>query len=120
MKVVISGSRSIRCLPDEAKQRIDAIVSLGAKVLVGDAPGVDCLVQEYLVSQGYGDVLVYHAYAKPRNNVGNFKTVGSFDSYAIRDAAMCIVADYGLCIWDGKSKGSQANIERIRTRVVLV
>ena len=120
MKVVISGSRSIRCLPDEAKQRIDTIVSLGAKVLVGDAPGVDCLVQEYLVSLGYDNVLVYHIHRQARNNVGNFKTVGSFDSYEIRDASMCIIADYGLCIWDGKSKGSKANIDRIRTRVVLV
>ena len=119
MKVIISGSRSVTQLPDEAKQRIDAIISLDATVLVGDAPGVDRLVQEYLVSQGHDKVLLYHAYSKPRNNVGNFKTIGYFGSYAIRDAAMCIVADYGLCIWDGKSKGSKANIDRVRTRVVL-
>ena len=34
---------------------------------------------------------------------------------------MCTIADYGLAIWDGKSKGTKANIERVaKTKVVLL
>jgi hypothetical protein len=119
MKVVISGSRSIKELPAEAKSRIKKIISLDAEILVGDAPGVDSLVQEFLVQQQYVKVCVYFAYAKARNNVGSFKTRSGYSSYIERDKAMCQAADYGLAIWDGKSGGTRANIDRVRTRVVI-
>jgi hypothetical protein len=118
MKVVISGSRSIKVLPTEAKSRLTKIMSFDAEILVGDAPGVDLLVQEFLVQQQYQKVCVYHAYAKARNNVGGFKTQGGYNSYVERDKAMCQAADYGLAIWDGESRGTRANIDRVRTRVV--
>jgi hypothetical protein len=120
MKVVISGSRSIKELPAEAKSRLQAIIDLNAEILVGDAPGVDSLVQEFLVQQQYQRVCVYFAYAKARNNVGGFKTQNGYSSYIERDKAMCQAADFGLAIWDGKSAGTKGNIERVRTRVVIV
>jgi hypothetical protein len=119
MKVVVSGSRSIKELPAEAKSRIKKIMSLDAEILVGDAPGVDLLVQEFLVAEQYVKVCVYFAYAKARNNVGSFKTRSGYSSYIERDKAMCQAADYGLAIWDGKSGGTRANIDRVRTRVVI-
>jgi hypothetical protein len=118
MRVVISGSRSIKELSVEAKSRLQKIMDLGAEILVGDAPGVDMLVQEFLVAEQYQKVCVYFAYAKARNNVGGFKTQNGYNSYTERDKAMCQAADYGLAIWDGKSGGTRANIDRVRTRVV--
>ena len=41
--------------------------------------------------------------------------------YLDKDIAMSQVANYGLAIWDGKTKGTQANIKRIkRTKVIIV
>jgi hypothetical protein len=120
MKVVISGSRSIKVLSAEAKSRLKKIMSFEAEILVGDAPGVDLLVQEFLVAEQYMKVCVYFAYAKARNNVGGFKTQNGYNSHIQRDKAMCQAADFGLAIWDGKSAGTKGNIERVRTRVVIV
>lgn len=122
MKVVISGSRSIiKSLPNEAIERINTIISLGAEILIGDAAGVDKLVQEYLKSLGYTKVLVCYRGNAPRNNLG-FKSfrVGYTCTYIDRDKYMCGESDYGLAIWDGQSSGTKANINRVPTRVVLV
>jgi hypothetical protein len=118
LKVVISGSRSIDKLAPEAIERIDSIISLGAEILVGDAHGIDTEVQKYLKSQNYERATVHHAYENPRNNEG-FPTQGGYASDSERDEAMCKIADKGLAIWDGISKGTKANIDRVDSRVVL-
>ena len=48
MKVFISGSISIKSLPQAAIQKIDNIMAKDLTVLIGDANGVDRIVQEYL------------------------------------------------------------------------
>lgn len=53
-----------------------------------------------------------------RNNVGNWKTTAvsadanekGFDFYASKDLRMAREADYGLMIWDAKSRGTLNNI----------
>ena len=48
-----------------------------------------------------------------RNNVGNWPTrhveaprgAKGFDYYSLKDRAMAEAAEYGLMLWDGKSKG---------------
>jgi hypothetical protein len=71
-------------------------ISLGAKkVLIGDAPRSQYLVQNLPGEQGIRQRAgVSHTSGKARNSVKRFKTVGSFGSYEIRDASMCIIADY--------------------------
>ena len=120
MIVVISGSRSIKSLNIEARDRIQKIVALGADILVGDCYGVDSAVQQYLKSINYTRVTVYHIGNKPRYNAG-FPTCQIAGSrYSDKDRAMCNAADYGLAIYDGRSKGTLANINALPTRVVLV
>ena len=49
-----------------------------------------------------------------RNNVGNRPTrevaaprgAKGFDYYSLKDRAMAETAEYGLMLWDGKSKGT--------------
>lgn len=119
MKIVISGSRSIKVLPKEAIQSLDKIIEQGFEILLGDASGIDTLVQQYLKSKNYQNVVVYHAYQKPRNNVG-FKSEKVDGNYTDRDKYMCGLADFGLAIWDGVSRGTAANIKRVKTKVIYV
>ena len=46
-KVFISGSLSIKVLPKETEETIDKIINKNAEILVGDAPGIDKLIQKY-------------------------------------------------------------------------
>lgn len=119
--VMISGSRSVNKLPQSALNSLDKIIELGFKVVIGDCYGIDTLVQEYLKFKNYRKVTIYHIGNKPRNNLG-FNTVKiRGNRYLDKDIAMSQVANYGLAIWDGKSKGTQANIKRIkRTKVIIV
>lgn len=51
-----------------------------------------------------------------RNNSGNWPTrqrvaprgAKGFDYYSIKDRAMAAAAEYGLMLWDGKSKGTSS------------
>jgi len=122
-KVLISGSRSIKILPPAANESIDRIIAQNFRIIMGDADGIDCLVQQYLRKQGYAHVTVYYAkfnsLGKPRNHHG-FPTVSVMGNYSKRDKTMCGLVDYGLAIWDGRSPGTKANIDRVRTKVILV
>lgn len=119
--VVISGSRSINSLPAEAIARLNKIMELNLEILVGDAYGVDAQVQRYLKSKAYTHVTVYHTGYRPRNNAG-FMCIKVAGSYTQRDELMCDRADYGLAIWDGRSRGTKRNIEQLgnRTRIINV
>lgn len=119
MKVVISGSRSIKSLNAEMKSRLDKIIKLNAKILIGDAYGVDNLVQAYLYWHDYQRVTVYYSRTL-RNNIGNWKTVNVPGGYTKRDIVMHSKADYGLAIWDGKSRGTKRNIEQMKGKVRVV
>ena len=125
-KVFISGSISIKRLPKEALKSIDKIISKKFEILVGDARGVDSLVQEYCDSRGYHNVTVYSIYDIPRNKISDkfkFKKIGMDKSVRrkreserqqAKDQAMTRDCDYCLVIWNGKSKGSYANILRAK------
>jgi len=125
-KVFISGSISIKRLPKEALKSIDKIISKKSEILVGDARGVDSLVQEYCDSRGYHNVTVYSIYDIPRNKISDkfkFKKIGMDKSVRrkreserqqAKDQAMTKDCDYCLVIWNGKSKGSYANILRAK------
>jgi hypothetical protein len=117
IKVFIGGSQSITKLPTTVAARIDKIVESDFTVLIGDAGGVDACVQKYLAEKAYANALVFCTGAC-RNNAGGWKTVvisanageKGFDFYALKDREMASEADYGLMVWDGKSKGTLNNV----------
>lgn len=118
--VFVSGSRSIKSLPAQARDHLDRYIAQGAHILVGDAPGVDALIQRYLRNANYSQVTVFHIGEHPRNNIG-FKTERVAGSRQTdKDAQMAQRADRGLAIWDGKSPGTKTNISRLETDVVKV
>ena len=122
--VMISGSRSIKDI-SAGLPSIDRIMQLNFSIIVGDAGGVDKLVQEYLRRSNYLNVKVYFALwdgnAKPRNTT-EYETVGVAGSYINRDIAMCSICDYGLALWDGNSRGTKDNIDRTgkKTKIITI
>ena len=120
MKVFVSGSISIKSLSSIVKQKLDNIMSKNLTVLVGDANGIDNIVQKYLFMNNYNNVVVYYAGNSIRNNIGHWTTenVPSGDlqgraKYTLKDLRMASDSDFGLMIWDGQSKGTQNNIKEM-------
>lgn len=120
--VFISGSISISKLPREAIAKLDNIIKKDINVLVGDAKGIDLQVQKYFQKENYPNVTVYFAGNQIRNNVGSWKTKSIKTNivaknrlfYTEKDKAMVADTDYGLMIWDGKSKGTLNNIKAMQ------
>jgi hypothetical protein len=88
------------------------------QILVGDANGADKAIQRYFADRSYPNVLVHCMKDHCRNNVGNWPTrevaaprgAKGFDYYSLKDRAMAEAAEYGLMLWDGKSKGTVNNV----------
>ena len=116
--IFVAGSRQISRLPAEVKARLDTMIEKGFQILVGDANGADKAVQQYLADKSYPNVLVHCMKDHCRNNVGHWPTrevaaprgAKGFDYYSLKDRAMADTADYGLMLWDGKSKGTVNNV----------
>ena len=116
--IFVAGSRQISRLPAEVKTRLDTMIEKGFQILVGDANGADKAVQRYLADKSYPNVLVHCMKNHCRNNVGNWPTrevaaprgAKGFDYYSLKDRAMAEAAEYGLMLWDGKSKGTINNV----------
>ncbi len=118
-KVFIAGSRRLSRLNKDVRSRIDNIVDKGFTVIVGDANGVDKAVQLYLSRRHYSNVLVFRMEGGCRNNIGDWptRTITAADParrdfayYSTKDRAMAEEADYGLMLWDGRSRGTLTNI----------
>jgi hypothetical protein len=122
--VFVAGSRKISRLPAEVRARLDTMIDKGFQILVGDANGADKAVQRYLAVKSYPNVLVHCMKDHCRNNIGNWPTrqidapagVRGFDYYSLKDLAMAEVAEYGLMLWDGKSKGTINNVLTLSSR----
>jgi hypothetical protein len=118
MKIFIAGSRRLSRLNALAKRRIDTMIEKGMTILVGDANGADKAVQEYLASKDYRRVYVFCAGGKCRSNVGRWPTrdipappgARGFEFFSAKDRAMAEEAEYGLMLWDGKSRGTLSSI----------
>lgn len=118
-KVFISGSISIKSLPLKVIDSINSIISKNYEILVGDADGVDSLVQSLCKNSNYQNLTIYTIYDVPRFNAGGFESKKIFASseiksererQTVKDRAMSKDADFFLVVWDGKSKGCYSNI----------
>ena len=117
-KVFIGGSRRLSKLNKDVKRRLDNIIEKGFTVVVGDANGVDKAVQQYLASKHHENVVVFCMAGQCRNNLGKWPTrditaapsARGFAYFSTKDRVMVEEADYGLMLWDGKSRGTLTNI----------
>ena len=123
-KVFIGGSRRLTRLNGDVIGHLDRIIESRLPVLIGDANGADKAVQTYLCERNYPNVTVFHSGKKWRNNVGNWNTEQvepptkrrDYNYYAAKDKRMADEANYGLAIWDGKSKGTLHQIQRLQSQ----
>ncbi len=124
--VFIGGSRRITRLDAPVKARLNRIIEKQLRVILGDASGVDKLVQEHLRDAGYPLVEVFCTGDECRHNVGGWPTrsipvsKGSnrkdFSFYATKDRAMAEEATVGLMLWDSESVGTAMNVLRMVQR----
>jgi len=120
--VFISGSIGIQKLPFDVNESLYKIMTQNMTVLVGDASGVDCLIQNFFAKHNYFNVTICSIYSNPRyiaHNKFKFKYIQTqLDSGKERerqqkkDEFMTMESDYSFIIWNGKSKGSYQNIIR--------
>jgi hypothetical protein len=91
---------------------IENVIAGKYSYVIGDARGTDTLAQEFL--KDYQKVTVYHMLDKPRNNVGDHKTVSGFKSDEERDAAMTLASIHDIAwIRPGREKsGTAKNLKR--------
>ena len=122
VKLFIGGSRAVSKLKAPLRERLDRIIAQGHQVLIGDANGADRIVQQHLAAKHYPNVTVFCSGGRCRNNVGEWPTVaivppagvhGGFDFYAAKDREMASNATHGFMLWDGKSRGTFANIKNL-------
>ena len=120
-KVFISGSISIKTLPACVKDSVKKIISQNMEILVGDADGIDSIIQNFCKSLGYSNITVYSIYPEPRYIIAGFKSKfippateskRERERQVEKDMAMTMDSDFSLIIWDGKSKGSYRNALR--------
>lgn len=111
-------------LPKEIQNKIQQYMNEKKTILVGDAPGIDRQVQDFLNDHGYMDVEVYSPGKKVRysaNEKWNTNLVdvpgaeeGSGEWLRGKDEAMTNRADEGLAIiLDEGAKATRNNVERL-------
>ena len=121
MKIFISGSAKINTLNDTVERILSKTVNSGHEILIGDCNGVDSLIQNYYAQHNYPKVSVYHVGSQPRNFCTGFTAIqvpteneaSAYRYYQRKDIRMTELADVGFVIWDGISKGTCTNIDRM-------
>ena len=128
-EIFIGGSKSIGKLNLKVEKVLDRIIRNNHNILIGDCYGADLAVQRFLSARGYKNVTVYTACKMARNNAGwwNESRIPTektgFSSHRQKDIAMIKDCDFGIMIWDGKSKGTFADIEdmeKAKKKVVVL
>ena len=107
LKIVIAGCRNYNNY-DEAKEYIDFCIREIKKnntivILSGGCRGADAIGERYAIENGY--------------EIRKF--VADWDKYGkaagpIRNEQMAIEADYIICFWDYKSRGTKSMIENAK------
>ena len=113
-----------KALPKDIKSQINGYMEAGKRIVVGDAPGIDRQVQNYLKSKGYSNVEVYGPGKKVRYNANKSWKTNPIDApeyeemspewLAKKDKAMTDAATEGLAIiLDEGAIATRNNVKRL-------
>jgi len=111
-------------LPREIRKELKDSMKNNVQILVGDAPGIDRQVQDYLYKKKYANVEVYSPGTKARYKAGKNwvnRTIndtehepGSKEWLAKKDIAMTDNATRGLAVvLDDGANATRKNVERL-------
>lgn len=114
-------------LPKEVRKELKGAMKSGSTILVGDAPGVDRQVQDYLNKKKYRNVEVYSPGTQARYKAGKDwinHTIndtkhepGSKEWLAKKDVAMTNRATRGMAVvLDEGANATRRNVERLRSQ----
>lgn len=120
--IFIAGPRAIKKLDPKVTKKLNDIKEGNNKVHVGDANGVDKLIQSFYSNNKYNNVEVFANKGKERNNLGNCpinnvkvdRKLKGFKYYTQKDKTMAKEFDYGFMIWNGESRGTLNNTMNLR------
>ena len=112
-------------LSGKIKNEVDKIIKANSNILIGDAPGADTRVQEYLSKIGYKKVTVFTTDPEARNNVGSWnvskidasKYTDEREARRQKDIAMTRASNKALAISskdDRPDSATSLNIQRMR------
>ena len=113
-----------KSLPKSVIDKLNTSMNSGEKIIVGDAPGIDRQVQDYLNSMNYRKVEIYGPGKQVRYSANSkWKTnpiddpehePGSKEWLAKKDVAMTKAASKGLAVvLDEGAKATRKNVERL-------
>lgn len=112
-------------LNKELRKQLDLYIEENANIIVGDAPGIDRQVQNYLNKKVYRNVEIFGPGKQVRYSANkNWKTnpidsdydIGSPEWLAVKDIKMSELATEGLAvILDEGAKATRNNISRMQT-----
>ena len=112
-------------LPKEVKNKIDEYIKSNNNIIVGDAPGIDTQVQDYLNNKKYGNVSVYTTSKQPRylaNKKWQTKVINTYgldpnskEGLRMKDIAMTNAAKKGFAIIleNGGAGATRNNVQRL-------
>lgn len=111
-------------LPSSVKITLDSYISDNAKIVIGDAPGIDRQVQDYLASKQYKNVEIYSPGKQTRyladstwtsHLIDSSYEEGSKEWLAAKDVVMESVSTEGLAIVlpNGGASATRKNVDRL-------
>ena len=110
-------------LPKDITDELNKAITNGKKIVVGDAPGIDRQVQDYLAKVNYKDVEVYSPGKECRyianenwenHKVNSICTPGGKAWLAVKDIAMTNASTEGLSIiLDNGANATRRNVQRL-------
>lgn len=131
-KVFISGSSKTQIkdsgyyrkkVPKPVRKLLNKYMDTKVSFIIGDAPGIDTQIQDYLKSKKYNDVTVYSTVKGTRYNANNWNEKyvdaseyeeNSKEWLAKKDIEMTKDATEGLAIvLDEGSRATRNNVERL-------
>ena len=112
-------------LPNEVINKLDDYIKKNNNIIVGDAPGIDTQVQEYLNNKNYKNVSVYTTSKQPRYLANKKWKIHIIDTYGLdpnskeglrmKDIAMTNDAKKGFAVIleNGGAGATRNNVQRL-------
>ncbi len=114
MTAFVSGHRDINEheFEEHYVPSLNEAMARGDEIFICDYYGADQMAQEYLYNHEYENIVILHMKESPRVNVGEWPTIGGFETDEERDAYGTYHTDYDIAWCRKHGSGTWQNLER--------